>query len=106
MKKIFASVVALSLIAGAPAKADPLGVAIVGGAILGAIIASGHEHDHYPPPPAQPPLRPSHNGDYIYRPTEPPVYQYPYPEYRPVYKSVDIYVPECRCYRSVFVRVD
>ena len=95
MKKL---VLLISLLATSSAMANDA-AAIIGGVILGAIIT---DHNHAPPPP--PPMRPSHNGDYIYRPTEPPVVQYQ--EYRPVYKFVDIYIPECRCYRSVMVQIN
>ena len=42
---------------------------------------------------------------------QPPVYYYPevvYPEYtyRPMFKFVDVYIPECGCYRTIKVRVN
>jgi hypothetical protein len=97
MKKL---VLLVCLLATSSAMANDV-AAVIGGVILGAIIADNHNHNP-PPPPREPPLRPSHNGDYIYRPSEPPV---GYPRYEPVYKFVDIYIPECRCYRSVIVQV-
>lgn len=64
---------------------------IIGGAI-GAVIANQS--------------RPT----YIYTPPPPVVY---YPNmpyngyiYRPMYKMVDIYIPECNCYRSVPVQIN
>lgn len=38
----------------------------------------------------------------------PPVYQYPRPVMQApnaIYNSVDVYIPECNCYRTVQVRV-
>lgn len=55
---------------------------------------------------------------YVQQPTyvqptyvQPPTHYYPevvYPEYtyRPVYKFVDVYIPECGCYRSIKVRIN
>ena len=97
MKKL---VLLISLLATSSAMANDA-AAVIGGMILGAIIT---ESAHTPPPPPPPPIRPSHNGDYIFRSSEPPVVVYQDP--RPVYKFVDIYIPECRCYRSVMVQIN
>ena len=64
----------------------------VGGAVIGAIIAQ--------PRYIQPPV--------VYNP---PVYFTPgtvYPDYiyRPVYREVSIFVPECNCYRTITVQVN
>lgn len=44
------------------------------------------------------------------QPTPPPVvHHYPAPVYQapqPIYRWVDVYIPECRCYRSVMVQIN
>lgn len=48
---------------------------------------------------------------YIHVPPPPPVVYYPgvvYPDYtyRPMYRMVDVFIPECNCYRSVPVQIN
>jgi hypothetical protein len=62
---------------------------IIGG-VVGAIIAR-------PPPQMVYP-----QGAVIYTP---PVYQSPY-LHRPMYKAVDVYIPECNCTRTIHVQVN
>jgi hypothetical protein len=38
---------------------------------------------------------------------EPPRYVYPAPHVqRPMFKHVDVYIPECNCYRTIYVQVN
>lgn len=48
---------------------------------------------------------------YVQPPPQPVVPYYPgtvYPDYiyRPMYKAVDVFVPECQCYRTILVQVN
>ena len=65
--------------------------ALIGGAVVGAIMAQ----------PSQPRVDPTP----IVVAPPPPVYVYPQ-EYRPMYKFVDVYIPECNCYKSIKVQIN
>lgn len=66
---------------------------LVIGGVIGAVIANQPRSYTYTPPPP------------------PPVVYYPgtvYPDYtyRPMYKMVDVFFPDCNCYRSVPVQIN
>ncbi len=63
---------------------------IIGG-VVGAVIANQNR-----PVYTQPPV--------VYE--QVPVYTYPQYNYRPMYKMVDVFIPECSCYRSVQVQIN
>ena len=65
---------------------------IIGG-IAGAVLAQPR---YYYPPPVVYTTPPPYNPSVVY-----PDYTY-----RPMYKMVDVYVPECNCYRSVQVQIN
>lgn len=62
---------------------------IIGG-VVGAVIANNR------PTYIQPPV--------VYQ--QVPVYTYPSYTYQPMYKMVDVYIPECNCTRSIQVQVN
>mgnify|MGYP006281974455 CR=1 FL=1 len=91
-KKIIAGIVALSIATPAMADSDDIWWAL-GGILVGSAIAN--QNKNHSPQEASPPPRPEQLPHY-YKPGES----------RPIYKFVDVYVPECRCYQSVMVRIN
>lgn len=68
------------------------------GALLGATLGYIVGQQNQPRPYTQPPA--------VYQ--QPPVYvpATPYYTYRPMYKAVDVYIPECNCTRTVMVQIN
>jgi hypothetical protein len=67
--------------------------------IAGTLLLQNINQPRYGYAPYQPPVVYHEQHIHHHRPV------YPAYQYRPMYKFVDIYVPECGCYRSVKVPV-
>ena len=70
---------------------------------IGGTLVGQHIIRHQQPVYVQPvPVYPQHPGYY-----GPPVYQQPSRfTHRPMYRIVDVWIPECGCYRQVQVQVN
>lgn len=70
------------------------------GALAGIAATLLFQHIHQPRPHTQPQV--------TVQPTVPYHYGTTYPDYthRPMYKAVDVFIPECRCYRTVMVQIN
>jgi hypothetical protein len=89
--------VAVSLLAVASSSAFAWGdreQGALAGAVIGFIIGQNQPRQYVHPAPVYQP--PAHVPGIVYRDYT----------YRPMYKAVDIYIPECNCTRTVMVQVN
>ena len=70
----------------------------IGGTIVGQHIIRQHQQPQYVQPV---PVYPQHPGYY-----GPPVYAPNRFTHRPMYRIVDVWIPECGCYRQIAVQVN
>ena len=69
----------------------------IGGTLVGQQIIRQHQQPVYV---QQVPVYPQHPQGYYYQPTPNRF------TYRPMYRIVDVWIPECQCYRQVMIQVN